>query len=293
MKLIDGKKISNIQRLKIKEEVYRIKSKTGTIPGLATILIGKDPASQIYIKSKIEACKHVGIRSFHHDLTENSSQKDIIDLIKNLNNNRDIDGILLQLPLPKNSYVQKCIDEISPMKDVDGLHPMNIGVLSLSKNWDEIIRKSVLISCTPLGIMYLLEQSNIKICGKTAVVIGRSNLVGKPISMLLLASNATVIMTHSKTKNLKEICKSADILVVAIGNPKFINKDFIKNGATVIDVGINRTHDGLCGDVDLDTVRNMNIKITPTPGGVGPMTITMLLENTLKAFNNRRKNSSQ
>jgi methylenetetrahydrofolate dehydrogenase (NADP+)/methenyltetrahydrofolate cyclohydrolase len=288
VKLIDVKKLSSNKRAEIKEKVAKIKQQTGKIPGLATILVGGDHASQIYIKSKIKVCEDVGIKSFHHNLDENSSQEEIIALVKKLNENSEISGILLQLPLPQNKDAQKCLNAISPLKDVDGLNPFNVGVLNLSKSWNEIIEKNILVSCTPLGIMHILYKSGITIEGKTAIVIGRSNLVGKPLSMLLLAGNATVIMTHSRTKNLKEICKLADIVVVAVGKSRFLNKDFIKTGATVIDVGINRTSEGLCGDVDFDAVKDMNIEITPVPGGVGPMTITMLLENTLKAFNNRR-----
>ncbi|MDR1554582.1 MAG: bifunctional methylenetetrahydrofolate dehydrogenase/methenyltetrahydrofolate cyclohydrolase FolD [Campylobacteraceae bacterium] len=287
MKLLDGKKISNDLRLEIKAQVKKIKQETGNLPGLATILVGQNPASQVYIKSKIKACQEAGIQSLHHNLDENSSKEDIISLINELNKSSEVDGILLQLPLPNNEYAQDCINAISPLKDVDGLHPFNAGLLNLSKSWDEIIKKNILGSCTPLGVIYLLRKSSISIEGKTAIVIGRSNLVGKPLSMLLLANNATVIMAHSKTKNLKEMCRNADIVVAAIGNPKFLNKNFIKDGATVIDVGINRTPDGLCGDVDFNYVKDMNINISPVPGGVGPMTITMLLENTLKAFKNR------
>ncbi|MCA6080429.1 bifunctional methylenetetrahydrofolate dehydrogenase/methenyltetrahydrofolate cyclohydrolase FolD [Candidatus Endomicrobiellum agilis] len=289
MKLIDGKRISNDKRAEIKEKVGKIKQQTGEIPGLATILVGKDPASQVYIKSKIKACEDVGIKSFHHNLDENSPREEIIALIKKLNGNPEVNGILLQLPLPQNRDAEECINAISPLKDIDGLHPFNAGLLNLSKNWNEIIEKNILVSCTPLGVIHLLHKSNIAIEGKTAVVIGRSNLVGKPLSMLLLANNATVIMAHSRTRNLKEICKSADIIVAAIGKPKFVNKDFIKTGAAVIDVGISRTAEGLCGDIDFNAVKNMDIEITPVPGGVGPMTITMLLENTLKAFNNTEK----
>ncbi|MDR3256685.1 MAG: bifunctional methylenetetrahydrofolate dehydrogenase/methenyltetrahydrofolate cyclohydrolase FolD [Endomicrobium sp.] len=284
MELIDGKKISNDKRTEIKERVSKIKQQTGKVPGLATILVGKNPASQVYIKSKIKACEDAGIKSFHHNLNEHSSKEDIIALIKKLNEDSAVNGILLQLPLPQNKDTQDCINAISPLKDVDGLHPFNAGLLNLSKSWNEIIERNILVSCTPLGVIHLLHKSNIEIENKIAVVIGRSNLVGKPLSMLLLANNATVIMSHSRTKNLKEICKSADIIVAAIGKPKFVNKDFIKNGTVIIDVGINRTSDGLCGDVDFDAVKDMDIKITPVPGGVGPMTITMLLENTLKAF---------
>jgi methylenetetrahydrofolate dehydrogenase (NADP+)/methenyltetrahydrofolate cyclohydrolase len=287
MHIIDGKKISNDLRLEIEENVKKIKQSTGKTPGLATILVGQNPASQVYIRSKIKACKDAGIQSFHNNLDANSSKEDIIDLINKLNKNPEVDGILLQLPLFNNEYAQECINAISPLKDVDGLHPFNAGLLNLSKNWAEIIKKNILVSCTPLGVIYLLNKSNISIEGKVVVVIGRSNLVGKPLSMLLLANNATVIMAHSKTKNLKEICKNADIVVAAIGKPKFLNKDFIKAGAVVIDIGINRTDEGLCGDVDFESVKNTNIAITPVPGGVGPMTITMLLENTLKAFKGR------
>ncbi|OEG69615.1 bifunctional 5,10-methylene-tetrahydrofolate dehydrogenase/5,10-methylene-tetrahydrofolate cyclohydrolase [Candidatus Endomicrobiellum trichonymphae] len=289
MKLIDGKKISSDKRAEIKEKVAKIKQQTGKIPGLATILVGGDPASRVYIQSKIKACEHAGIKSFHHDLDENSSQEAIIALIKKLSENFEIDGILLQLPLPQNKDAQEYLNAISPLKDVDGLHPFNVGLLNLSKSWNEIIEKNILVSCTPLGIVHILRKSGITIEGKTAVVIGRSNLVGKPLSMLLLANNATVIMAHSRTNNLKEICKSADIVVTAVGKSRFVNKDFIKIGAAVIDVGINRTPEGLCGDVDFDAVKDMDIEITPVPGGVGPVTITMLLENTLKAFSNRRK----
>jgi methylenetetrahydrofolate dehydrogenase (NADP+)/methenyltetrahydrofolate cyclohydrolase len=287
MNLIDGKKISNDKREEIKARINKIKQETGKVPGLATILVGSDPASQVYIKSKIKACENAGIKSFHYNLNENSSNEDIINLIKELNTNSKVNGILLQLPLPNNRETENCINTISPLKDVDGLHPFNAGLLNLSKSWDEIIKKNILVSCTPLGVIYMLHKSNISIEGKNAVIIGRSNLVGKPLSMLLLANNATVIMAHSRTKNLKELCKNADIVVAAIGKPRFLNKEFIKDGAVVIDVGINRTAEGLAGDVDFDSVKNMNIEITPVPGGVGPMTITMLLENTLKAFENK------
>jgi 5,10-methylene-tetrahydrofolate dehydrogenase/Methenyl tetrahydrofolate cyclohydrolase len=287
MLLIDGKKISNEKRAEIKQKVSQIKQDTGKIPGLATILVGDDPASHVYINSKIKACTDAGINSMHHSLPSDAKKEEIIALIKTLNSDENVDGILLQLPLPDNSVSEECINMIDPKKDVDGLHPFNAGLLNLSKSWDEIINKNILVSCTPLGVIHLLQKSNILIDGKTAVVIGRSNLVGKPLSMLLLANNATVIMAHSRTKNLKEICKSADIVVAAIGKPKFVNKDFIKDGACVIDVGINRTAEGLCGDADFEALKDMNIAITPVPGGVGPMTITMLLENTLKAFRNR------
>ncbi|MCL2390006.1 MAG: bifunctional methylenetetrahydrofolate dehydrogenase/methenyltetrahydrofolate cyclohydrolase FolD [Endomicrobia bacterium] len=287
MILIDGKKISEAIRSEIKEKIEQIKKETGKIPGLATILVGEDPASQVYINSKIKACENAGIKSMHYALPASATQKEIISLIKQLNDTPEADGILLQLPLPGNQGAQDCINAISPLKDVDGLHPFNAGLLNLSKSWDEIIEKNILVSCTPLGVIRILQKSQIAMEGKTAVVIGRSNLVGKPLSMLLLANNATVIMAHSKTKNLKEICKTADIVVAAIGKPKFITKDFVKDGAAVIDVGINRVNGKLFGDADFESFKDTNVAITPVPGGVGPMTITMLLENTLKAFGNK------
>ena len=284
MVLIDGKKISEEKKAQIRNKVEKLTKEKGRAPGLATILAGDDPASQVYIGSKIKACQDAGIKSFHNTLPANASQKEIISLIEKLNADSSVDGILLQLPLPNNQDAQNCINAISPLKDVDGLHPFNAGLLNLSKSWDEIIEKNILVSCTPMGVIHLLQKSNIRMEGKTAVVIGRSNLVGKPLSMLLLANNATVIMAHSKTKNLKEISKSADIVVAAMGKAKFLNKDYIKDGAAVIDVGINRVDGKLCGDVDFESVKDMNISITPVPGGVGPMTITMLLDNTVKAF---------
>lgn len=288
MILIDGKKISDAKREEIRLKVEALKKETGKAPGLATILVGEDAASQVYINSKIKACEKAGIASYHHSFPADISQEQIIETIEKLNNNPEVDGILLQLPLPNEQDSQNCINAISPLKDVDGLHPFNAGLLNLSKSWDEIVQKNILTSCTPAGVIYLLKASNIEIEGKTAVVIGRSNLVGKPLSMMLLANNATVIMAHSRTKNLKELCKSADIVVAAIGKANFVNRNFIKNGSTVIDVGINRVDGKLYGDVDFENVKDMDITITPVPGGVGPMTITMLLENTLKAFKNRK-----
>ncbi|MDR3048275.1 MAG: bifunctional methylenetetrahydrofolate dehydrogenase/methenyltetrahydrofolate cyclohydrolase FolD [Elusimicrobiota bacterium] len=284
MILIDGKKIANDIRSEIKEKVEQIKFKTNSVPCLATILVGENPASRVYINSKIKACQECGVKSVHHNLKSNSSKEEIINLINQLNINPKISAILLQLPFSDAQTEQECINAISPNKDADGLHPFNAGLLTLFKSQKEISQNNVLTSCTPTGIIRLLQKSDIEIAGKTAVVAGRSNLVGKPASLLLLANDATVIMAHSKTKNLKELCKSADILITAVGKPQFINKDFIKDGAAVIDVGINRTENGLVGDIDFDSVKDMNIKITPVPGGVGPMTIAMLLENTLKAY---------
>ena len=285
MNIINGKEISQKIRHELKNKVEELSKKTSRVPGLATILVGEDPASKVYVGSKIKACEQVGIKSFHNPLPATASQEEIIDLIQKLNTNKDVDGILLQLPLPNGQLPDKCINSIAPDKDVDGLHPFNAGMLTLVKSWNEIVKQKLLVSCTPMGVVYLLKYSNIDIQGKNVVVLGRSNLVGKPVSMLMLANNATVTMAHSKTQNLKEITKKADILIAAIGKAKFVTKDFIKDGATIIDVGINRCEDKkLYGDVDFDSVKDMDINITPVPGGVGPMTITMLLHNTILAF---------
>ena len=285
MKIINGKEISQSIRQELKNKIEQLKSKTSKVPGLATILVGEDPASKVYVGSKIKACEQVGIKSFHNPLPANATQEEIIELINKLNANKDVDGILLQLPLPNGQLPDKCINSISPDKDVDGLHPFNAGMLTLVKNWKEIVNQKLLVSCTPMGVVYLLKYSDIDIQGKNVVVLGRSNLVGKPVSMLMLANNATVTMAHSKTQNLKQITKQADILIAAIGKAKFVTKDFVKDGATIIDVGINRCEDKkLYGDVDFESVKDMNINITPVPGGVGPMTITMLLHNTILAF---------
>lgn len=284
MQIINGREISKKIRIELKERTKKISGEKLRIPSLATILVGENPASKVYIASKIKACEEIGIKSFHHNLPATATQEEIISLIKKLNNDKDVSGILLQLPLPNGQNAEKCIDAISPDKDVDGLHPYNAGMLTLVKSWQEILNQKLLVSCTPMGVVYLLKYSNIDIKGKNVVVIGRSNLVGKPVSMLMLANDATVTMAHSATKNLKDITKNADIVIAAIGRTKFINKEFIKEGATIIDVGINRCEDKLCGDVDFESVKDMDINITPVPGGVGPMTITMLLHNTILAF---------
>lgn len=285
MQIINGKEISQKIREELKNKVAELVKKTGKQPGLATILVGEDPASKVYVGSKIKACEQVGMKSYHNPLPANSSVEDIIALIEKLNKDENINGILLQLPLPNRLDADRCIRAIDPNKDVDGLHPYNAGMLTLVKSWDEIVKQKLLVSCTPMGVIYLLKYSNIDIAGKNVVVIGRSNLVGKPVSMLMLANNATVTMAHSRTQNLKEITKQADIVIAAIGKAKFVTKDFIKDGATIIDVGINRCEDKkLYGDVDFENVKDMNINITPVPGGVGPMTITMLLYNTILAF---------
>lgn len=282
MQIIDGKKIAAEIRNELREKVMSLKGK-GIEPGLATILVGEDPASKVYVASKIKACSDLGIRSFHHPLSASATQEEIISLIQRLNSDFKVNGILLQLPLPGGMPSDKCLDAISPGKDADGLHPYNLGKLCGAKTWGEIVKNKMLAPCTPMGSIYLLKKSGIEIAGKKAVVIGRSNLVGKPLAMLLSANDATVTIAHSKTKNLTEVCRDADIVIAAIGKARFVTKEFIKPGAVVIDVGINRTETGLCGDVDFDSVKDAAGYITPVPGGVGPMTITMLMHNTIMA----------
>ena len=280
-KIIDGKKIA--QRLKdtLKIEIENIKDKFKLVPGLAVIQVGNVAASSVYVKAKTKAAKEVGIRVFDYHLENNTSQKELLDLIYKLNKNSDVDGILVQLPLPKSFNEQEVLDSISSAKDADGFHPINVGKLSISQKNDE----NLLIPCTPYGCLLMLKELNIDLVGKNAVVIGRSNIVGKPMAQLLLKESCTVTIVHSKTVNIKNICRNADILVAAIGKPEFVNKDWVKEGAIVIDVGINRVQLNednykLVGDVLYDEVEKRASAISPVPGGVGPMTIACLLRNT-------------
>ncbi|MBQ3666303.1 MAG: bifunctional methylenetetrahydrofolate dehydrogenase/methenyltetrahydrofolate cyclohydrolase FolD [Lachnospiraceae bacterium] len=273
--IIDGKKISTELKLELKDKVAKYK-KEGIEITLAVIQVGNDKASSVYVGNKKKACEFIGIRSLAYELDENTTQEELLSLIKELNQREDVNGILVQLPLPKHIDEDMVIETIDAKKDVDGFHPMSVGALSIGKKG--------FISCTPYGIIELLKRSNIEIDGKECVVVGRSNIVGKPMSMLLLRENATVTTAHSHTKDLKEVCKRADILVVAIGKPKFINSEYVKEGAVVIDVGIHRNEDNkLCGDVDYDDVYPHVSAITPVPGGVGPMTIAMLMKNCVNA----------
>jgi len=275
--LIDGKKISQDLKDEVKAQVSELKAK-GVEVALAVILVGNDPASTVYVGNKKKACEYTGIRSESYELPEDTSEKELLDLVERLNNDDKIDGILVQLPLPKHIDEDKVIRSISPDKDVDGFHPESVGRLSIGAKG--------FVSCTPAGVIELLKRSNTPLDGANAVVVGRSNIVGKPMSMLLLRENATVTVCHSHTKNLKEVCKNADVLVVAIGHPKFIDASYIKEGATVIDVGIHRVDDGskkLCGDVDFESAEKVAGKITPVPGGVGPMTIAELMNNCLQS----------
>lgn len=273
--IIDGKKISTEIKDETRDKVAELKAQGKEI-SLAVVQVGDNPASCVYVRNKKKACEYVGIKSVSHELPEETTEAELLDLIDKLNNDDSINGILVQLPLPAHMDENKVIDAISPYKDVDGFHLMNVGALSTGQNG--------FISCTPYGIIQLLKRSNIDITGKHCVVIGRSNIVGKPMSMLLLRENGTVTVVHSKTQNMKEITKQADILVVAIGKPKFVDDTFVKEGAVVIDVGINRDEDNkICGDVDYDKVFDKVSAITPVPGGVGPMTIAMLMNNCLEA----------
>ena len=274
-KLISGKEVSAKVRAEVKEECEALKAK-GIRPGLAVIIVGDDPASRVYVNNKKKACAEVGFVSEEYALPEQTSQEELIALIGELNSKPEINGILCQLPLPKHLDEKAVINAISPMKDVDAFHPSNVGRV--------MIGDYHFLPCTPAGVMEMIKSEGIEVAGKNCVVIGRSNIVGKPMAMLLLHENGTVTICHSKTKNLKEVCAAADILVAAVGRPKFVTADMVKDGAVVLDVGINRDENGkLCGDVDFAAVEPKASYITPVPGGVGPMTIAMLMKNTLMA----------
>lgn len=274
--LIDGKKISREIRDELKAKVEQYK-KEGKECSLAVIQVGNDPASSVYVGNKKKACEYIGIGSVSYELPEETTEQELLDLIAKLNNDRKINGILCQLPLPKHIDEDKIINAISPEKDVDGFHPQSVGSL--------VIGQPGFVSCTPAGIIELLKRSGIEITGKNCVVIGRSNIVGKPMSLLMLRENATVTICHSKTKDLQAVCKQADILIVAIGKPQYIGAEYVKDGAVVIDVGIHRDENNkLCGDVKFDEVEPVASYITPVPGGVGPMTIAMLMNNCVSAM---------
>ena len=273
--LIDGKKISTEIKDELKVTVEELK-KQGVETCLAVIQVGNDPASSIYVRNKKRACAYVGIESLSYELPEETTEEELVKLVKELNENDKVHGILVQLPLPKHINADTIIRTISPDKDVDGFHPESVGRLCIGEPG--------FVSCTPAGIIQLLKRSGIEIEGKECVVVGRSNIVGKPMSILLLRGNGTVTITHSRTKDLKEVTGRADILVVAIGKPKFITEDYVKEGAVVIDVGMHRNEENkLCGDVDFDDVKDKVSAITPVPGGVGPMTIAMLMYNCVEA----------
>ncbi len=273
--LIDGKKVSMRIREEIKKEVAELKEK-GINPCLSVVLVGSDMASRTYVNNKKKACAEVGILSKEFLLPDEASEEELLEIIDRLNKDKEVHGILVQLPLPKHIDEMKVIEAIDPKKDVDCFHPYNVGRLYTGSG--------IFAPCTPAGVMELIKETGTEIEGKECVVVGRSNIVGKPMAMLLLAANGTVTVTHSRTKDLKSVCKRADILVVAIGKAKFINEEYVKPGAIVIDVGMNRDENNkLCGDVDFERVKDICRAITPVPGGVGPMTITTLLSNTILA----------
>jgi methylenetetrahydrofolate dehydrogenase (NADP+)/methenyltetrahydrofolate cyclohydrolase len=280
--IIDGKKASAALREELKEKVSKLKSTYNTVPGLTVILVGEDPPSKIYVKNKEKSAVEVGINSEVIHYPDNIEEKVVLDKIKELNKNDKVSGILVQLPLPKHIDKRKVIETIDPSKDVDGLHPVNVG--NLTSGYDSTI------PCTPLGCYLLIKNTEKNLNGKHAVIIGRSNLNGKPMTQLLLKENCTVTITHSKTKDLKAECKRADIIVAAVGKPKLVKADWVKKDAIVIDVGINKTDSGLVGDVDFDEVSKIAKAITPVPGGVGPMTIACLLSNTVECFKKARSN---
>ena len=278
MQLLNGKVLSDIVKDELKTIVTNMK-KCGQIVRLAVVQVGNDKASSIYINNKKKACEYIGIDSVVYNLHDDVKQHDLIDLIEYLNKDESVNGILVQLPIPKHLNEKEILSKIHPSKDVDGFHEHNVGNLVLGNNG--------IVSCTPSGIMKMLQYYNIDIAGKECVVVGRSNIVGKPMAMLLLRNDGTVTMCHSKTNNLKDICKRADILVCAIGKPKFFNRDYIKDGAVVIDVGIHRQDGKLCGDVDFDDVKDIVSAITPVPNGVGSMTVAMLMDNCVKVAKNQ------
>lgn len=273
--MIDGKKISGEIKDELKEKVAQLKEK-GVEVTLAVIQVGNDPASTVYVGNKKKACAYIGINSLAYELPEETTQEELLNLVRQLNDRKDVNGILVQLPLPAHIDEDTVIRTIAPEKDVDGFHPQSVGLLSIGQKG--------FVSCTPAGIIQLLKRSGIEIDGKECVVVGRSNIVGKPMAMLLIRENGTVTVCHSHTKDLKEVTRRADILVVAIGKRQFITADYVKEGATVIDVGMHRKEDGkLCGDVDFDSVEPVAGAITPVPGGVGPMTIAMLMNNCVSS----------
>ncbi len=293
-KLINGKEIAQNLRNKLKKEIDNLKNKIGKVPGLAVVQVGNVAASSVYVKAKTKSAKEVGIEVIDHHLEEKTSEEELLELVMKLNNQENVNGILVQLPLPKHINEQIILDSIHPDKDADGFHPLNVGKLSIANHNDE----NLLIPCTPYGCLIMLKGLDINLQGKNAVVIGRSNIVGKPMAQLLLKESCTVTIAHSKTKNLEKVCQDADIVVAAVGRPEMVKGNWIKNGAVVIDVGINRIEvningeykNKLVGDVDFIEAEKNASAITPVPGGVGPMTIACLLRNTTIAFKNSQKN---
>lgn len=276
MQIIDGKKVSAQVKEEVRKQTLELKEAHGITPGLAVVIVGDDPASRVYVNNKKKACEVVGFKSEEYALPASTTQEELLKLVNTLNKKSDINGILVQLPLPEHLDDKAVIEAINPQKDVDAFHAVNVGKIMLGE-YD-------FLPCTPAGVMEMLHSYDISVSGKNCVVIGRSNIVGKPMAMLLLHENGTVTICHSRTKNLAEVCSKADILVAAVGKPKFVTAEMVKEGAVVIDVGMDRDENGkLCGDVDFENVKDKCSYITPVPGGVGPMTISTLMKNTLKA----------
>ena len=290
-RVINGKELAKELRNNLKNEIIDLRKMHGAVPGLAVVQVGNVAASSVYVKAKTKSALEVGIEVFDHHLEDSITQKDLLTLINKLNNQKNVNGILVQLPLPKHINEQIVLDSIHPDKDADGFHPVNVGKLSIASHNDE----NLLIPCTPYGCLIMLKELGIDLTGKNAVVIGRSNIVGKPMAQLLLKESCTVTIAHSKTNNIRDVCKKADIIVAAVGKPKMVKGDWIKKDAIVIDVGINRVEveiegelkNKLVGDVDFDEASKHALAITPVPGGVGPMTIACLLRNTTIAFKNK------
>ena len=276
--IIDGKAVSAAVKNEVAEEAAKLRDEKGLKIGLAVVIVGNNPASRVYVNNKKKACEYIGVNSLSYELPEETTEEELLSLLDELNERADVNGILVQLPLPKHMEEEKVLNKIDPKKDVDGFHPMNVGALCIGKKG--------FVSCTPAGVIQLLKRSGVEIAGKKCVVIGRSNIVGKPMALLLLRENGTVTIAHSKTQDLKSVCKEADILVVAVGRPKMITAEYVKEGAVVIDVGIHRDENNkLCGDVDFADVEPKCSAITPVPGGVGPMTIAMLMNNVVEQIN--------
>ena len=291
-KIINGKEIAQNLRDSLKQEISELKNKFNSVPGLAVVQVGNVAASSVYVKAKTKSANEVGIEVIDHHLNENTTQNQLLELIAKLNNQENVNGILVQLPLPQHIHEQTILDSIHPDKDADGFHPLNVGKLSIASHND----KNLLIPCTPYGCLLMLKGLGVELSGKNAVVIGRSNIVGKPMAQLLIKESCTVTVAHSRTKDLPDVCKKADILVAAVGRPEMVKGEWVKDGAIVIDVGINRIEaningeikNKLVGDVNYNEAEKIASAITPVPGGVGPMTIACLLRNTTIAFRNSR-----
>jgi len=282
--VIDGRQVAADVRRRVAADAAALRERTGHIAGLVTILVGEDPASQVYVRNKIKACEEAGMASFHEPMPATASQAEVLAMVDRYNADDRVDGILVQSPLPAGLDFKQVLERIDPAKDVDGFHPLNVGRL--------VAGRPGLVACTPAGVMELLDSTGIELQGADAVVVGRSDIVGKPVALLLLHRSATVTVCHSRTRDLPAVTRRADVLVAAVGRPRMITADMVKPGATVIDVGINRTDDGLAGDVDFESVSAVAGAITPVPGGVGPMTIAMLLRNTVIAATARQAGST-